>query len=83
MTLAGLKKLAKTGRIQAQESVVLVLTGHTLKDAEYTIAYHRGELLRPEELGSYTAELESSRRPATVLDPSVSAVLQALAIDKA
>jgi hypothetical protein len=29
--------------------VVLVLTGHTLKDADYTIDFHRGTLLKDEE----------------------------------
>ncbi len=78
VTLAGLKKLVNAGKIQPQETVVLLLTGHTLKDANYTIDYHRGELLRPEEIGSLHAELESFRQPANVLDASVKSVLQAL-----
>ena len=78
VTLAGLKKLTAAGKIQSNQSVVLLLTGHTLKDAEYTIAYHRGELLRPEELSHYAADLDRLRLPAKVLDASVKAVLQAL-----
>ena len=78
VTLAGLKKLASAGKVQPQHSVVLLLTGHTLKDADYTIAYHRGDLLRLEELGDCSADLESLRQPAHVLDASVKEVLQAL-----
>ena len=32
--------------------MVLVLTGHTLKDADYTIDFHRGTLLTEEETGA-------------------------------
>ncbi len=78
VTLAGLKKLKNDGKVQAQQSVVLLLTGHTLKDADYTIAYHRGELLRPEELGACSAELELMRRPARVLDADVKTVMRVL-----
>ena len=49
MTLAGLKKLRAQGVIRSGETVVLVLTGHTLKDADYTIDFHRGTLLTDEE----------------------------------
>ena len=49
VTLAGLKKLRAQGVIQPTETVVLVLTGHTLKDADYTIDFHRGTLLTDEE----------------------------------
>ena len=45
VTLAGLKKLRAEGKIGSGETVVLVLTGHTLKDADYTIDFHRGTLL--------------------------------------
>src|ERR1700753_2839430 len=49
VTLAGLKKLVRQGKVLPGESVVLVLTGHTLKDSEYTIDFHREKLLRDEE----------------------------------
>src|SRR5207237_10568649 len=39
VTLAGLKKLVAQGRVQGGERVVLLLTGHTLKDPQYTIDY--------------------------------------------
>src|SRR6195952_5144705 len=41
VTLAGLKKLMAQGRVQSGERVVLLLTGHTLKDPEYTIDFHK------------------------------------------
>jgi threonine synthase len=80
VTLAGLKKLVKAGKVLAEESVVLVLTGHTLKDADYTIDFHRGELLRPDEVGGLSAQIEALRRPARVLDATVSAVLGAMEV---
>ena len=82
VTLAGLKKLVKQGRVSAGERVVLILTGHTLKDSQYTIDYHRGELLTPAELASATpAELASHaalRKPPMVLEADQAVVLRAL-----
>jgi threonine synthase len=48
-TLAGLKRLAASGFVQPAESVVLVLTGHILKDADYTLKSHIGQFGRPVE----------------------------------
>jgi threonine synthase len=79
VTYAGLKKLVGDGRVGREETVVLLLTGHTLKDPEYTIAYHRGELLREDELAAATpAELAAHgrlRHEPVVLDASADAVL--------
>ena len=36
-TLAGLRKLTRSGFVQRADSVVLILTGHTLKDPEFTL----------------------------------------------
>ncbi|HEX8802206.1 MAG TPA: threonine synthase, partial [Terriglobales bacterium] len=47
VTLAGLKKLVKSGFVQPSESIVLIFTGHVLKDPEYTIQFHRGDLSVP------------------------------------
>ncbi len=81
-TLAGLKKLVAAGHITPEQRVVLILTGHTLKDPEYTIDYHRGSLLRDDELTSATtAELAlhaSLRKPPTVLDANADAVLRTI-----
>ncbi len=83
VTLAGLKKLVADGRIGPEETVILLLTGHTLKDPEYTIHYHRGELLRPDELAGATAAEQALharlRRQPMVLDADADTVMRALA----
>lgn len=82
VTLAGLKKLVANGRVGREETAVLLLTGHTLKDPEYTIRFHRGDLLEAQELneGSSTEkeQLEQLRHEPLVLDPNVDQVLRAL-----
>jgi threonine synthase len=57
---------------------VLLLTGHTLKDSDYTIQYHRGDLLRDDELTTFCAEIEATRRNTVELDADVDQVLRAL-----
>lgn len=47
VTVAGLKKIVKEGTdvvFNKKEIVVAILTGHILKDPDYTVRYHRGEL---------------------------------------
>jgi threonine synthase len=78
VTLAGLKKLLQQGRMQSGESVVLLLTGHTLKDSDYTIAYHRGDLLKAGEIDGLRPEIEVTRRNAVELDASADQVLKEL-----
>lgn len=78
VTLVGLKKLLAAGKIDPSESVVLLLTGHTLKDSDYTIQYHRGDLLREDEIGSLRPEIEITRRNTIELDADVDQVLRIL-----
>ena len=78
VTLAGLKKLRADGKIRSNETVVLVLTGHTLKDADYTIDFHRGTLLTEKESVGREAEIEGLRRNAVVVDATAAAVLTAM-----
>ena len=82
VTLAGLKKLRAQGFVRSNETVVLVLTGHTLKDADYTIDFHRGTLLSEEEKGGansrMSAEIEALRRNAIAVEPTIASVLAAL-----
>jgi len=78
VTLAGLKKLRAKALIHASETVVLVLTGHTLKDADYTIDFHRGTLLKEEEKVGVEGEIEAMRRNAVVTDATPEAVLSAV-----
>lgn len=72
VTLAGVKKLVKSGHIQAGERVVLILTGHTLKDPEYTIDFHK------DLLATGMAEADPYRKPPLVLEANEHAVLTAL-----
>ena len=41
-----------------------MLTGHTLKDADYTIDFHRGTLLKEEETAGLEAEIAGLQRNA-------------------
>ena len=78
VTLAGLKKLRAEGHVSASDNVVLVLTGHTLKDADYTIEFHRGTLLSPEEAVGNEDRIANLRRNAQVVEASPQAVLAAM-----
>ncbi|GAC1420528.1 MAG: threonine synthase [Acidobacteriaceae bacterium] len=82
VTLAGLRKLVAQGRVQREDRVVLILTGHTLKDSAYTIDYHRNALLAAEEIGGAT-EAERSQhtalaKPPIVLEADTDAVLRTI-----
>ena len=82
VTLAGLKKLVADGRVGPEETAVLLLTGHTLKDSDYTIHFHRGDLLTAEEMAGATAaereEFAKLQREPLVLEADVDVVLRAL-----
>ena len=80
VTLAGLRKLVAQGRVQREDRVVLILTGHTLKDSAYTIDYHRNTLLNPDEMAQATPVERSQHaalaKPPIVLDADVDVVLR-------
>ena len=61
---------------------MIVLTGHTLKDSDYTIDYHRGDLLTTEEIAGATgderAEHTELLKPPLVLEASTDVVLREL-----
>jgi threonine synthase len=82
VTLAGLKKLVAQGKISREERVVLILTGHTLKDSNYTIDYHRGELFNEAENAEISAADQTLhvalRKPPIVLDADPDSVFRAL-----
>jgi threonine synthase len=78
VTLAGLKKLRAKGAVAPAETVVLLLTGHTLKDADYTIDFHRGTLLNDDEKAGLETKIDSLRRNAQVVDATAQAVLAAV-----
>jgi threonine synthase len=76
VTLAGLKKLLKQGFVKPHESVVLVLTGHLLKDPDFTMEFHRGDLF-PAASGESDA-LQPLRKPPIVLDATLETVIGVL-----
>jgi threonine synthase len=78
VTLAGLKKLVKRGFVKPEETVVLILTGHLLKDPEFTLKFHRGDLLAGTRHEKEAGILAPLQRAPIVLDASVDAVLKAL-----
>ena len=51
VTLAGIKKLVAANSIDPHEDVVAILTGHVLKDPDYVVNYHRGELRYTDKQG--------------------------------
>src|SRR5262245_53449383 len=78
VTLAGLKKLVKQGFVKPNESVVLVLTGHVLKDPDFTLKFHRGDLFAETDHESEGYRLAARQRAPIALDASVDAVLRVL-----
>ena len=75
VTLAGLKKLVKQGFVKPEETVVLVLTGNLLKDPDFTIEFHRGDMFGG---GPDAGALASLRHPPIVLDATLDAVIGTL-----
>jgi threonine synthase len=78
VTLAGLKKLMQQGKVGHEDSVVLILTGHTLKDPDYTIQYHRGELLTGLEKAAQAFQAEIPPGNSIEIDASADLVLREL-----
>src|ERR1700723_1157410 len=78
VTLAGLKKLRRRGFVKAGESVGVILTGHLLKDPDFTIQFHRGDLLAGSSEESENAQAKSLQRAPVVLDANLEAVIAAL-----
>ncbi len=78
VTLAGLKKLVKQGFVKPGDSTVLVLTGHGLKDPEFTLKFHRGDLFEGTRYEQDARVLASQQRAPIVLDANVGAVIRTL-----
>ena len=78
VTLAGLKKLVKRGFVKPSESVVLILTGHLLKDPEFTLGFHRGDLFAGTGYEKDAAALSVQQRAPIVVEAKVDAVLEVL-----
>ena len=73
VTLAGLYNLAKRNFVQPNENAVLMLTGHLLKDADYTLRFHSGELL-PDA----TEAMKSFSNPPVRAEARAKSVLEVL-----
>jgi threonine synthase len=78
VTLAGLKKLVQSRFVAPDESVVLMLTGHVLKDPEYTLKFHRGDLFAGTDYQSDAKMFDGHRREPLILDADADALLRAL-----
>jgi threonine synthase len=80
-TVAGIKKLVIAGKIGSDENVVAVLTGHILKDPDYTGNYHRGTLPLEFREGRNAAQrlIEGKfRNPPERVAPKKKAILESL-----
>jgi threonine synthase len=78
VTLAGLKKLRQKGFVKRGESVVLILTGHLLKDPDFTIRFHRGDLFEDDPAANDSTAATPLQRAPVVLDADLGAVVKAL-----
>ncbi|HZQ17109.1 MAG TPA: threonine synthase [Terriglobales bacterium] len=78
VTLAGLKKLVERGIVKPNEFVVLVLTGHLLKDSEFTLKFHRGDLFAGTPYETESRAAKPQQRAPLVLEPNVNAVVNLL-----
>jgi threonine synthase len=78
VTLAGLKKLLRQGFVKPEETVVLVLTGNLLKDPDFTMDFHRGDLFKGGAHEGESASLDRFRHPPVILDATLSAVIETL-----
>jgi threonine synthase len=78
VTLAGLKKLLRSGFVKKEEKVVLILTGNLLKDPDFTMEFHRGDLFRNTPHERESNSLQALRHPPVVLDATLKDVIQTL-----
>ncbi len=78
VTLAGLKKLVQRGFVKRGETVVLVLTGHVLKDPDFTIKFHRGDLFAGTPNAAEALRDRHLQRAPVVLDADLGSVIGAL-----
>lgn len=78
VTLAGLKKLRASGFVKPNEFVVLILTGHLLKDPDFAIKFHRGELFEGTPDERHAIRTKSLQRAPVVLDADLRSVIDTL-----
>jgi threonine synthase len=78
VTLAGLKHLLRRGFVKKEESVVLILTGNLLKDPDFTMEFHHGDLFQGSAQERDSSFLKSLQHPPVVLDATLDAVIRTL-----
>jgi threonine synthase len=78
VTLAGLKKLVRQGFVKPNETTVLILTGHLLKDPEFTLKFHRGELFAGTQHEEESQILAPRQHAPVVLEANADAVIKTL-----
>jgi len=78
VTLAGLKKLRRSGFVKSGDAVVLILTGHLLKDPDFTIKFHGGDLFSGTRDETEAAGAKYLQRAPVVLDANLGAVIATL-----
>ncbi|HZR56518.1 MAG TPA: threonine synthase [Terriglobales bacterium] len=78
VTLAGLKKLTESGFVKANETVVLILTGHLLKDPDFTLKFHRGDLFKGTSHEKEAQALASLQKEPFALEAAADAVVHVL-----
>src|ERR1700692_4578643 len=78
VTLACLKQFLQQGFVKQEETVVLILTGNLLKDPDFTMDFHRGQLFQGTTDEKESDQLKPFRHPPVVLDATLDAVVTAL-----
>ena len=78
VTLAGLKKLARKGFVKSSETVILILTGHLLKDPDFTIKFHRGDLFAGTPFEKDASRAAALQRSPVIVDADLGAVISVL-----
>jgi threonine synthase len=78
VTLAGLKKLRRQGFVKPEDAVVLILTGNLLKDPDFTMDFHRGDLFRGTASEKESERFTPFRHPPVELDATLDAVIRTL-----
>jgi threonine synthase len=78
VTLAGIKKLVAAGALEPQEDIVAILTGHLLKDPDYTVSYHAGTLSYKDKHGLVQPLASTYANAFIKVPPERAAILRAL-----